>query len=84
MLPRQDVAQVLTSLPRLYDGTLLQLPDLFHQRRLLLLERLDLVLQLRSLVSFKNSGSDGGDERRSNDGFLQRGHGDGLGCGNYG
>ena len=32
VLPRQDVAQVLTSLPRLYDGTLLQLPDLFTQR----------------------------------------------------
>lgn len=32
VLPRQDVAQVLTSLPRLYDGTLLQLPDLFTRR----------------------------------------------------
>jgi diacylglycerol kinase family enzyme len=32
VLPRQDVAQVLTSLPRLYDGTLLQLPDLFTCR----------------------------------------------------
>lgn len=32
VLPRQDVAQVLTSLPRLYDGTLLELPDLFTRR----------------------------------------------------
>ena len=32
VLPRQDVAQLLTSLPRLYDGTLLQLPDLFSKR----------------------------------------------------
>jgi diacylglycerol kinase family enzyme len=32
VLPRQDVAQVLTSLPHLYDGTLLQLPDLFTRR----------------------------------------------------
>jgi YegS/Rv2252/BmrU family lipid kinase len=32
VLPRQDVAQLLTSLPRLYDGTLLQLPDLFSRR----------------------------------------------------
>ncbi|MCX7007845.1 MAG: diacylglycerol kinase family lipid kinase [Kiritimatiellaeota bacterium] len=32
VLPRQDVAQVITSLPRLYDGTLLQLPDLFTRR----------------------------------------------------
>jgi YegS/Rv2252/BmrU family lipid kinase len=32
VIPRQDVAQLLASLPRLYDGTLDQLPQVFSRR----------------------------------------------------
>ncbi|MGH7991140.1 MAG: hypothetical protein ACREDS_13240 [Limisphaerales bacterium] len=51
---------------------------------LLLLECLDLILQFGILMRFNNSGSNGGGERRANNCFLDCGHGNDFGCGNYG
>ena len=64
----------------------LQLLELFRQWRLVLLERLDLTSQCRSLAGFVDSGADGGGERGPDNGFLECGHGDGLGdgCGGRG
>ena len=60
----------------------LQLLDLFSHWHLLLLERLDLILQLSSLMRFVNSRSGNDRERGRDKSFLECGHGNGFGGGN--